>query len=190
MMMTIEECRSFYAQEVRFAANLMTPGLVKAFAKVPRDKVLGPGLWQLGSAEGRAMSAAGLAQLSYMTVEDSRDVYHNVVVSLDCAKDINNGQPRALGRWIDSLALKPGERVYHLGCGVGYYTAIIAEVVGPGGRVVGLELQPELAERATELGKFCTGKGGGSWSAMPMLSETPRRETLCTIEDLGKYLEF
>jgi protein-L-isoaspartate(D-aspartate) O-methyltransferase len=42
-MMTIEECRSFYAQEVRFAANLTTPGLVQAFAKVPREKFLGPG---------------------------------------------------------------------------------------------------------------------------------------------------
>lgn len=149
-MMTIEECRSFYAQEVRFAANLTTPGLVEAFAKVPREKFLGPGPWQLGSAEGRAMSAAGLWQLSYATVQDPRDVYHNVVVSLDRAKDINNGQPSALGRWIDSLALKPGERVYHLGCGVGYYTAIIAEVVGPSGKVLGLELQPDLAERARQ----------------------------------------
>jgi protein-L-isoaspartate(D-aspartate) O-methyltransferase len=149
-MMTIEECRSFYAQEIRFAANLITPGLVHAFANVPREKFLGPGPWQLGSPEGRAMAAAGLAQLSYATVEDPREVYHNVVVSLDRAKDINNGQPSALGRWIDALALKPGDRVYHLGCGVGYYTAIIAEVVGVSGRVVGLELQPDLAERARQ----------------------------------------
>jgi protein-L-isoaspartate(D-aspartate) O-methyltransferase len=147
-MMTIEECRSFYAREVRFAANLITPGLVEAFAKVPREKFLGPGPWQLGSAEGRALSAAGLAQLSYATVEDPRDVYHNVVVSLDRAKDINNGQPSALARWIDALALMSGDRIYHLGCGVGYYTAIIAEVVGPTGEVVGLELRPDLAERA------------------------------------------
>jgi protein-L-isoaspartate(D-aspartate) O-methyltransferase len=149
-MMTIEECRSFYAQEIRFAANLVTPGLVDAFAKVPREKFLGPGPWQLGSAEGRAMSAAGLGQLSYVTVEDPREVYHNVVVSLDRAKDINNGQPSSLGRWIDALALKSGERVYHLGCGVGYYTAIMAEVVGGSGKVIGLELQPELAERAKQ----------------------------------------
>ena len=94
------------------------------------------------------MSAAGLMQMAYMSVEDPRAVYHNVVVSLDRAKDINNGQPSALARWIDALALKEGDRVYHLGCGVGYYTAIMAEVVGPGGSVVGLELQPELAERA------------------------------------------
>jgi protein-L-isoaspartate(D-aspartate) O-methyltransferase len=149
-MMTIEECRSFYAQEIRFAANLTTPGLVDAFAKVPREKFLGPGPWQLASAEGRALSAAGLMQLAYMTVEDSREVYHNVVVSLDRSKDINNGQPGALGRWIEALALKSGECVYHLGCGVGYYTAIIAEVIGASGRVVGLELQPELAERARQ----------------------------------------
>jgi protein-L-isoaspartate(D-aspartate) O-methyltransferase len=149
-MMTIKECREFYSREVKFAANLTTAGLLEAFAKVPREKFLGPGPWQLGSAEGRALSAAGLMQLSYVTVDDPRDVYHNVVVSLDRAKDINNGQPSALGRWIDAMALKPGERAYHLGCGVGYYTAIMAEVVGPSGSVVGLELQPELAARAEE----------------------------------------
>lgn len=148
--MKIEECREFYAREVKFAANLATPGLMEAFARVPREKFLGPGPWQLGSAEGRAMSAAGMMQLSYVTVDDPRDVYHNVVISLDRAKDINNGQPSALGRWIDVLDLKPGARVYHLGCGVGYYTAIMAEVVGPSGSVVGLELQPDLAERAKE----------------------------------------
>ena len=148
--MTIEDCREFYAREVKFAASLTTPGLVEAFAKVPREKFLGPGPWQIGSAEGRAMSVAGLGQLSYVTVEDARDVYHNVVISLDRAKDINNGQPGSLGRWIDALALKPGERAYHLGCGVGYYTALMAEVVGPNGSVVGLELQPELAAQAKE----------------------------------------
>src|SRR5438552_5576336 len=95
-MMMIEECRAFYAQEVRFAASLSTPGLVEAFAKVPREKFLGPGPWQIGSADPRAMSVAGLGQLLYITVEDPRDVYHNVIISLDRAKDINNGQPGSL----------------------------------------------------------------------------------------------
>ena len=149
-MMTIEDCREFYAREVKFAASLTTPGLVEAFAKVPREKFMGPGPWQIGSAVGRAMSIAGMGQLSYVTVEDPRDVYHNVVISLDRAKDINNGQPGSLACWIDALALKAGERVYHLGCGVGYYTAIMAEVLGPLGNVIGLELQPELAARAKE----------------------------------------
>jgi len=93
---------------------------------------------------------AGLRESSYVTVNDPRDLYHNVVVALDRAKDINNGQPSALASWIDALALQPGDRAFHLGCGVGYYTAIIAEVVGPSGSVVALELQSDLAARAKE----------------------------------------
>lgn len=150
IMMTLEECRHFYSQEIRFAANVTTPGLLAAFASVPREKFLGPPPWHLGSAEARALSAAGMAQLSYIAVDDPRDLYHNVVVSLDRAKDINNGQPSALARWIDALALRPGERVYHLGCGVGYYTAIMAEVVGSRGHIVGLDLEADLAARARE----------------------------------------
>ena len=149
-MITIEQSREFYAQELRFAANLTTPGLVEAFARVPREKFLGPPPWQLGSANQCAMSAAGLGQLNYVTVTDPRDLYHNVVVSIDRAKDINNGQPSSLALWIEAMSLKPGDRVYHLGCGVGYYSAIMAEVVGPLGHVTGLELQSDLAERAKE----------------------------------------
>jgi protein-L-isoaspartate(D-aspartate) O-methyltransferase len=149
-MMTLEDCRGFYAQEIRFAANVTTSGLVEAFARVPREKFLGQAPWLIGSAEARALSAAGVGQMSYLSVEDPRDLYHNVVVSIDRSKDLNNGQPGSLARWIDSLELKPGNRVFHLGCGVGYYTAIIAEVVGPRGSVVGLELQPDLAARAKE----------------------------------------
>jgi protein-L-isoaspartate(D-aspartate) O-methyltransferase len=58
-MMTIEDCREFYAREVKFSANLTTPGLEAAYARVPREKFLGPGPWQIGSAEARTMSAAG-----------------------------------------------------------------------------------------------------------------------------------
>jgi len=148
-MMTLEDCRAFYSQEIRFAANLTMPGLIEAFARVPREKFLGPPPWLLGSGEARAVSAAGMLQMSYVTVEDPRDLYHNVVVSLDRSKDINNGQPGSLARWIEP-AIKPGDRAFHLGCGVGYYTAIIAEVVGPDGSVVGLELDPALAARAKE----------------------------------------
>lgn len=63
---------------------------------------------------------------------------------------MNNGQPSALARWIDVLELRSGDRVYHLGCGVGYYTAIMAEVVGAGGRVAASEVDAGLAARAAE----------------------------------------
>lgn len=149
-MLTLEDCRAFYAQEIRFAATVATPGLVEAYARVPRETFLGPPPWFISSAEARALSIAGLRESPYITTDDPRDLYHNVVVALDRSKDINNGQPGALATWIDALALQPGDRAFHLGCGVGYYTAIIAEVVGPSGSVVALELQADLAARAKE----------------------------------------
>jgi protein-L-isoaspartate(D-aspartate) O-methyltransferase len=148
--MTIEDCRRFYADEIRFAAGIKASALIEAFASVPREKFLGPGPWELGSPEARAMSAVGASQMAYTTVHDPRDVYHNVVIPLDKAGDINNGQPSALARWIDALDLKPGARVYHLGCGAGYYTAVMAEVVGAEGTVVSSEVNPALAARAEE----------------------------------------
>ena len=148
MTLTIDDYRRFYADEIRFVANLNSPSLVEGFARVPREKFIGPGPWQVGSAEVRALAAAGIGRAAYVTVDDPRHLYHNVVVVLDAAGDINNGQPSALAHWINGLELQPGNRVYHLGCGVGYYTAIIAEVVGPGGSVVATEVNSELAGRA------------------------------------------
>ena len=148
--MTLEDCRHFYAQEVRWAANLSSTALVEAYARVPREKYLGPPPWQVLSAEDRAMSLSGVGNITYVTTDDPRDLYHNVVVALDIPRNINNGQPSALARWINALDLEAGDRAYHLGCGVGYYTAIIAEIVGGGGSVVGSEAHEGLAARAQE----------------------------------------
>ena len=38
----------------------------------------------------------------------------------------------------------------HLGCGMGYYTAILAELVGPTGEVSAIEIDKALAERARD----------------------------------------
>jgi protein-L-isoaspartate(D-aspartate) O-methyltransferase len=145
-MMTLEDCRSFYAEEVRLATSVGSAALVEAFARVPREKFLGPGPWQIASAD------MGLGGVSYTTTDDAdpRHVYHNVVIALDTARDLNNGQPGTLARWIDTLGLRAGERVFHLGCGVGYYTAILAEVVGASGSVVASEVDSDLAARASE----------------------------------------
>ena len=44
--------------------------------------------------------------------------------------------------------IAPGESVLHLGCGTGYYSAIMAELVGPDGSVTAVERDGALAERA------------------------------------------
>jgi protein-L-isoaspartate(D-aspartate) O-methyltransferase len=91
----------------------------------------------------------------YTTTENPQDLYHNVLIALDPKRHLNNGQPGALAHWINSLELKKGDRVFHLGCGVGYYTAILAEVVGTSGSVVAIEVDPDLAARAKQnLGNY------------------------------------
>ncbi len=139
-MFNLDDCRRFYAEEIQFAANLTSPAVIAALACVPRETFLGPGPWHV------AMPDMVTGSVRYLPTPDAdpRRVYHNVVLALDRSRDLTNGQPGTLAHYINSLDLAPGDRVYHLGAGAGYYTAIIAEVVGSGGRVVASEVHPEL----------------------------------------------
>lgn len=148
--MTLDDCRHFYADEVRIVAGLDSAALVAAYARVPREKFMGRAPWKIASPDMASMAYRGLAGAVYIATENPKDLYHNVLVALDPERYLNNGQPSALARWIAALDLKPGDRVYHLGCGVGYYTAIMAEIVGPGGQVVASEVDSALATRAGE----------------------------------------
>ncbi|RJL23189.1 methyltransferase, FxLD system [Bailinhaonella thermotolerans] len=51
-------------------------------------------------------------------------------------------------RMIDQVEPEPGMRVLEIGSG-GYNAALIAEVVGPTGRVISLDIDPEVANRAS-----------------------------------------
>jgi protein-L-isoaspartate(D-aspartate) O-methyltransferase len=81
--------------------------------------------------------------------DDPRHLYDNVLVALDERRKLNNGEPLALLLLLDSLMLSAGERFLHIGCGVGYYTAIAARALGPHGSVVAVEIDPALAARAS-----------------------------------------
>lgn len=148
--MTTEDWRLFYADEIRVAACVGSAALVAAYARVPRERFMGPSPWQIASPDMASMAFMGLVGPAYVTTTNPKDLYHNVLVALDPDRHLNNGQPSALARWIDALALEAGDRVYHLGCGVGYYTAIMAEVVGQDGRVAASEVDPGLAARARD----------------------------------------
>ena len=55
-----------------------------------------------------------------------------------------------VGNPVRRAALKPGEVVLDLGCGAGIDTILAALAVGPGGRVVGVDMTPEMVERARQ----------------------------------------
>jgi protein-L-isoaspartate(D-aspartate) O-methyltransferase len=82
--------------------------------------------------------------------DDPAFLYQDTLVGLDAARNINIGQPSAHARWLNALDLKPGETVLQIGAGTGYYTAIMAQLVGILGHVYAYEIDPELARRAQE----------------------------------------
>ncbi len=55
-----------------------------------------------------------------------------------------NSQPRTVAAMLRLLDVRPGDRVLDVGAGSGWSTALLAELVRPGGRVYGVELEPEL----------------------------------------------
>ena len=131
--------RRFFAEEIEACAGLRTPRLVEAFATIPREQFLGSGPWI-------TRSEADFGGPSRQTPDaDPRRVYHNVVLAIDSARQLFNGQPSTLGTWIDALEIRPGADVLHVGAGSGYYSAILAHTVGPAGRVVAIEVDEALA---------------------------------------------
>src|SRR5260370_6332326 len=108
--MTPDEYRRFYAEEIRFAANVTSPALIEAFARVPREKFLGPGPWQIAAGD------SVLGKPTYIPIDDPRHVYHNVLIVLDAARNLNHGQPDSLAYCIHALDLHEADRVFRVGC--------------------------------------------------------------------------
>ena len=151
-MTTLDLRRQFFAEELEAVCRLRSPQLVNAFATVPREQFLGPGPWMVLSenpymAATTSFVGTGLGLRETPDADPGR-VYHNIAVAIDPARQLFNGQPGTLAVWLDTLDLAPGARVLHVGAGLGYYTAIIAQAVGPSGRVVGFEIDAALAAAA------------------------------------------
>ncbi|MGO4256053.1 protein-L-isoaspartate O-methyltransferase family protein [Marmoricola sp. RAF53] len=56
-----------------------------------------------------------------------------------------NSQPRTVADMLRLLEVLSGQRVLDVGAGSGWTTALLAALVGPTGRVLGVELLPDLA---------------------------------------------
>ncbi|HEV2558888.1 MAG TPA: SAM-dependent methyltransferase [Microvirga sp.] len=134
--MAVDAIRARYAETVMTIAGSEHPRVREAFATISRERFLPPPPWTVISA--------GTAS----TTRDPEALYDNVLVSLDRGEGINNGEPALHAAWLALVDPQPGERVVHVGAGAGYYTAILARLVTPGGRVEAYEVHPRLAQEA------------------------------------------
>jgi len=133
--------RRRYADLIVKTAGLRSDRLVRALSEVPREDYLGSGPWKI------------MRFTFPITYEDTPDddpihLYKDVMVAIDAELNLNNGLPSGLSRWIDAMDIQDGDHVVHAGCGTGYYTAVIAQMVGSSGRVTAIEFDSALASRA------------------------------------------
>jgi protein-L-isoaspartate(D-aspartate) O-methyltransferase len=137
MAEALKAVRRRYAEHICALAESDWPDLIAAFAAVPRERFVGPGPWTTISD-----------MMVRETTADPRRLYRNVLIALDEAKQLNNGQPQFWATLFARLKPQAGERAVHIGAGGGYYTAILAELVAWNGWVTGIEYEPELAAAA------------------------------------------
>src|SRR5579863_4866912 len=134
----VESARRFYAEDICRPNGVSSPAILAAFATVPRERFVGPGPWIIqGDGKGHVTPDA-----------DPVRIYRDALIVLDESKHLNNGQPSLWAIHLERLRIQPGDQVLHLGCGTGYYTAILAELTGSAGTVTAIEIEEGLAARA------------------------------------------
>jgi protein-L-isoaspartate(D-aspartate) O-methyltransferase len=134
-----EKARRWFAEELRYVLHIRSSAVVEAFASVPREHFAGPGPWRILSPRRSE---------DYWSTEDADPsrLYHDVLVAIDETRRLNNGQPSLWAQLFDVLDLAKGDFLIHVGAG--YYSAILAEIVGRKGRVTAIEIDPSLAAEA------------------------------------------
>jgi protein-L-isoaspartate(D-aspartate) O-methyltransferase len=137
--------RRFYAELV---AGHAAPDITAAFAAVPREPFAGPGPWSIVGAQTVRSRERGPRYVRTPD-DDPAFLYQNVLVALDTERRIHIGEPSLHALCLDALGPRSGETAIQVGTGSGYYTALLAHLVGPTGRVHAFEIDPALAGRAT-----------------------------------------
>jgi protein-L-isoaspartate(D-aspartate) O-methyltransferase len=136
-----ENLRTFFARYVAAAGGVAGGPIERAFAATPREIFAGPGPW--------SVNVPGLGYVETPD-DDIAFLYQDTLIGLDAKRGINIGQPSAHARWLGALRLRKGETVLQVGAGSGYYTTILAHLVGDSGRVHAYEIDPDLAARARD----------------------------------------
>lgn len=138
--------RAFFARYVTARGGAEgDENLERAFAAVPREPFAGPPPWYVA---GPLTLYPALANYLRTPDGDPAFLYQDVLIALDPTRYINIGEPGLHAFCLAALALRRGETVMHVGAGSGYYSAILAELVGSGGKVDAFEIDAVLAERA------------------------------------------
>ncbi len=138
--MKISEIRRLYARQILAMVGAASDKMLeKAFATVSREHFLGSRRWH---------AVTPWAPHLRLPTNDPSLIYQDVVISLDPKRGVNNGSP-SLHAWLmHRVGPLTGATVVHVGAGTGYFSAILANLVGKEGRVLAIEYDRSLAKLA------------------------------------------
>jgi protein-L-isoaspartate(D-aspartate) O-methyltransferase len=124
----IQNYQQALVEQLKKANALKTPLIEEAFFKVPRHL--------------------------FLPEEPLDKVYSDVAIVMKRGEEgqwtSSSSQPAIMAIMLEQLALKPGQRVLEIGTGTGFNAALIASIVGPSGKVVTVDIQPDLVAHARE----------------------------------------
>jgi protein-L-isoaspartate(D-aspartate) O-methyltransferase len=132
--------RQRYVEQIKKRGRISSPRLLQAFAKVPRERFAGEGPWRIRTPDIR----------DYWPTEDANPIhlYDDVLVAIDESRKLHTGLPSLWANLFEALDIKEEERVVQIGCGLGYYSAILSELVGTHGEVLAIDCEKEFVARA------------------------------------------
>jgi protein-L-isoaspartate(D-aspartate) O-methyltransferase len=124
------EARNGLAEKLRAGGIITYQSVEHAFRTVPRERFV---------PAGTPLDVAYNADNAVATKTNERGV---MISSISA--------PFIQARMIEQAKIEPGMSVLEIGSG-GYNAALLAEVVGPEGRVVSTDIDPEVTDRASAL---------------------------------------
>ena len=142
----LEIVRRAYAKRIMFVAGVHNRRVEAAFASVARERFLGRGPWPILRWDRGYVPTPS---------RNSVYIYDDVLIGIVPERNLNNGQPSLHALLIASAAPRSSDHAVHVGAGVGYYTAILAHLVGRRGRVTAIEYDAALAAK---LATNCKGE--------------------------------
>ena len=101
---------------------LKTPRIIKAFETIDRAR--------------------------FVPADKKLEAYQNYPLSIGYGQTIS--QPETVAFMLELLAPDAGQTILDIGSGSGWQTALLAHIVGPYGKIYGMELVRELADIGTE----------------------------------------
>ena len=102
----------------------------------------------LGLTESELSAFKEIKREDFVPENVKDKAYDDIPLPLMRGKTIS--QPTTVMLMTHALELKSGDKVFEVGTGSGYQTAIIAKIIGPKGKVVTIEVIPELISFAKQ----------------------------------------